>query len=348
MLSAGSRPRRAVVRARVWAASPAGAAARRRGCRLPGPARLRGGEGFCAIDERPGQVGQAEVAGPGTVAQQVEGLIHVHPEALGELALGLLDDDPAVQRGLQLFIEGVAVAHAALVQQADGGDVGQGLTDADFRGRQGPRIGAEQVQRPDDLLAQPHRQRLHGREPGLPGGRRETGPPRRRGGQVRGLDGPTRPEAVQAGTLVVLQLEQLKQPGGFAGGGHHPQLTSRVSQQQPGGGHVEQLHAAVGQHVQEVDHVEADHHRVSELNKRLRQQLSVHARSPSQEHVSPGAGTLMPGRPGVGQGQDATASAGDDIASQAGQPPVLSIRPGTAEGVPREIAAMQPRFAEAE
>jgi hypothetical protein len=40
-------------------------------------------------------------------------------EALGELALGLLDDDPAVQRGLQLLIEGVAVADAAFVQQAE-------------------------------------------------------------------------------------------------------------------------------------------------------------------------------------------------------------------------------------
>ena len=43
----------------------------------------------------------------------------------------------AVQRGLQLLIQGVAVAHAALVQQADGGHVGQRLADAYVRGVEG-------------------------------------------------------------------------------------------------------------------------------------------------------------------------------------------------------------------
>ena len=148
------------------------------------------------------------------------------------------------------------------------------------RGGEGPCIGAEQVQRADDLLAQPHRQGLHGGEPGLPGGGREPRPALRRGGQVRGGDGLAGPVAVQAGTLIVLQLEQLKQPGGFAGGSHHAQLTARISQQQPGGGDVQQLHAAVGQHVQEVDHVEAGDHGVGQLDERLRQQLSVHPRSP--------------------------------------------------------------------
>ena len=138
-------------------------------------------------------------------------------------------------------------------------------------GSKGPGAGAEEVQRADDLLAQPHRQGLHGGEPGLLGGGREPRPALRRGGQVLGVDGLAGPEAVQAGTLVALYLEQLKQPGGFAGGGHHAQLTARVSQQQPGGGDVQQLHAAVGQHVQEVDHVEVGDHGVGQLDERLRQ-----------------------------------------------------------------------------
>jgi len=93
--------------------------------------------------------------------KQAEGLVHIQAKALGELALGLLDDDPAVQRGLQLLIQGVAMAHAALVQQADGGHVGPGLADSHASGVKGARGGAEQVQRADDLLAQPHRQGLH-------------------------------------------------------------------------------------------------------------------------------------------------------------------------------------------
>jgi len=65
-----------------------------------------------------------EVAASGPVAQGAECLCHVQAEALGELALGLLDEDPAVQGDLQLLVQGVAVAQVALVQQADRGYVG--------------------------------------------------------------------------------------------------------------------------------------------------------------------------------------------------------------------------------
>jgi Fe-S cluster assembly protein SufB len=61
------------------------------------------------------------------------------------------------------------VAHAALVQQADGGDVGEGPADADAGRVEGAPGGAEEVQGADDLLAQPHRQGLHGGEPGVAG-----------------------------------------------------------------------------------------------------------------------------------------------------------------------------------
>jgi len=74
-------------------------------------------------------------------------------------------------------------------------------------------------------------------------------------------------EAVQARALVALQLEQLKQPGGLARGGHHAQFPARVGQQQPGGGDVKQLNAALGQHVQEVNDVEIGDHGVGKLDK---------------------------------------------------------------------------------
>lgn len=71
--------------------------------RLPGvarplrrPAYGRARESFRAVDKGLGQVGQAKVAVPGVVTQQVESMVHVQAEALGELALGLLDDDPLV------------------------------------------------------------------------------------------------------------------------------------------------------------------------------------------------------------------------------------------------------------
>src|SRR6266568_2010454 len=170
----------------------------------PRPARGQAGKGLRPVDEGLGQIGQAAVAGPGMVSQEGECLIHAQAEALGELAFGLLDDDPAVQRELELLVEGVAMLHAALVQQADGGHVGQGLPEAYVRRAEGPRAGAEEVQRADDLLTQPHRQGLHGGEPAFAGDGGEPGPALRLGTQIGGGDGLAAAEAVQAGTLVVL------------------------------------------------------------------------------------------------------------------------------------------------
>jgi hypothetical protein len=155
------------------------------------------------------------------------------------------------------------------VQQADGGDVGESLADADGGEVEGARVGAEQVQGADDLLAQPHRQGLHGGEPGVAGGGGKPGPAPCLGGEVGNGDGLAGPEAVQAGSLVALQLEQLEQPGGCAGGGDDTQVTARAGQQQPGRGDVQQLDAAAGQHVQEVDHVEPGDHGVGQLDERL-------------------------------------------------------------------------------
>jgi hypothetical protein len=46
--------------------------------------------------------------------------VHVQAESLGELALGLLDSDPAVQGALQVLAEDLAAPGAALWQQVDG------------------------------------------------------------------------------------------------------------------------------------------------------------------------------------------------------------------------------------
>jgi len=81
-------------------------------------------EEFGAVDEGAGEVGQSAVVGTGVGAQRGESLFHVDVEAFGELALGLFDQDPAAQRGLELFVEEGAEAGGALLQQADGGDVG--------------------------------------------------------------------------------------------------------------------------------------------------------------------------------------------------------------------------------
>jgi len=63
-------------------------------------------------------------AGTGShlVANDASGLramraVHVGAVLLGELAVGLLDHDPAIQRGLELLGDSLAVAYVALMQQ---------------------------------------------------------------------------------------------------------------------------------------------------------------------------------------------------------------------------------------
>ena len=99
-----------------------------------------------------------------------------HVKPFGEDPFGLLDQDPAVERGLQLLGEDVAAVDGALLQQADGGDVGEGLPDAQLALVERARVDVEEVQRADDLGAQPHRQCVYGGEPDLRGGGGETWP----------------------------------------------------------------------------------------------------------------------------------------------------------------------------
>src|SRR5450755_1068748 len=186
----------------------------RRWRRLP---RLEVRKFLRAVDEGPGQLGKAAVAPAGAAPQDVEGIVHVQAEALGEFPLRLLDDDSAVQRGLQLLVERLAAAQSAFVEQADGGHVGESLADPYVRPAEWPGSGAEEVQRADGLVAQPHRQGLHGGESRLAGDGGEMRPAPRFHAEVGGRDGLAAAEAVQAGTLIVLELEKLHQPGLLAG-----------------------------------------------------------------------------------------------------------------------------------
>lgn len=71
--------------------------------------------------------------------------------------LGLLDQDPAVQRGVQLVGHNVTAVDRTLLQQADGGDVGEGLPDAQLARIERAWVDVEEVQRADHLGTQPHR-----------------------------------------------------------------------------------------------------------------------------------------------------------------------------------------------
>ena len=77
-----------------------------------------------------GQVRQKPVAGPGSRTQHLERVVRADLHPLGEHALGLLDDDPAGERQLQLPGDDLTAADGALVEDADGGGISQRLLNA--------------------------------------------------------------------------------------------------------------------------------------------------------------------------------------------------------------------------
>ena len=96
----------------------------------------------------------------GSPAQHFECVVGADLQPLGQDALGLLDDDPASERQLQLPGDDLAAADGALLQDADGGGIGQGLRQAKFRDAQAAGVIVEQVERAYYLAAQTQRQRV--------------------------------------------------------------------------------------------------------------------------------------------------------------------------------------------
>ena len=223
----------------------------------------------------PASSGERMVVIARVAAQCDECLVGGDPEPLGEDSLGLLDDDAAVQRQLQLPGHDLLLAHGAFLQDADGGHVHQGGGRHHYRRVQSVRRGPEQVQRPDDLVAQPHRDGVH---PGIAHLQRGGGEPRPSrcgavGADVADDDGLPGAVAVQARSLVVLDLEQLHDPGLLGRGRHQPQRAPAVGQQQPGRVHLQQLDAPVGERLQELHQVIPGDQGVRQFHERLCQAL---------------------------------------------------------------------------
>src|SRR4051794_25565203 len=65
-------------------------------------------------DDDVGELDQATIVAAGVGADDGEGLVDAYAPGLSDGALGLLDDDPAVERGLQLLGEQLAPADRAL------------------------------------------------------------------------------------------------------------------------------------------------------------------------------------------------------------------------------------------
>ncbi len=166
------------------------------GCRC----LLQDAAGNSPRDDRAGHRGQRLSGAAGVGAHEGEGRLHARSGLGRQDAFGLLDEDPAVQGGLQLLGERDVVADGALVQQADGGDVGQSLGDGEMVAAERSPSGAEQVQGADHLPPQPQGHRVGGAVPDVEGGPGEDRPPVGGGGEVDVGDDLAGGEAVQAGS----------------------------------------------------------------------------------------------------------------------------------------------------
>jgi hypothetical protein len=71
----------------------------------PSPGLLGGRrrELFGSVDDGTGELGRASVLAAGTAVKQRERVGQFKPEPFGQYALGVLDEDPAVQCVLELF-----------------------------------------------------------------------------------------------------------------------------------------------------------------------------------------------------------------------------------------------------
>ena len=129
---------------------------------------------------------------------------------------------------------------------------------------------------PDDLGAKAQRQGVDRPEArGLDGGVEDR--PALPGLVRRHVDdGLSLAVAVEAGPLVVLQLEQLQQAEVLGGRRHQLQVSPLVGQHQTGCVDAEQLDAGAGQRVQEVDDVEVRDQGVGQLQEDADQSLLGH------------------------------------------------------------------------
>lgn len=140
----------------------------------------------------------------GIMPQQSERLVHADPRSLGDHALDLRQDDPGVERHLELLRNLLPLADETLAQDADGGHVGHGLGHSLARAGQAAGLAGEQAERAEALVAQAHRHGVGRGEAGAEGGRGEVRPACHGPCEVVLADRLTAAPAVQAGAVLAL------------------------------------------------------------------------------------------------------------------------------------------------
>lgn len=132
-----------------------------------------------------------------TRKEDSECLGHVDAGAFEDHAFGLLDQDAAGQGLGELLVDELGLGGGTVLNDADSGQVGEGLDDEDIFFVHRGWLEPEQVQRADDPLPESQREREHGLEACLECDHREPWPGAGAGAEAFVSDPLTRAESVQ-------------------------------------------------------------------------------------------------------------------------------------------------------
>jgi hypothetical protein len=83
----------------------------------PSPGNLSGRRCFRSVDDGTGELGESAVARAAGTAQQGERLVHIEVAAFGDDALGLPDEDAAVECGRKLSSRRVCSVEVATTRK---------------------------------------------------------------------------------------------------------------------------------------------------------------------------------------------------------------------------------------
>ena len=90
------------------------------------------------------------------MAKPIEGLFHIEPGSFRHYTLGLLYDDAAVERMIELLVHELGLAGGPVMKDGDGGHVGQSLGGYNVTLFHGTLVGAEKAQGADGDATQTH------------------------------------------------------------------------------------------------------------------------------------------------------------------------------------------------
>jgi len=184
---------------------------------------------------------------------QLEGVGDGAAQPFGQHALGLFDDDPAVQRGLQLFTAAVGFAQDVAMPQADGRGIGEEPAPPHVLGAQGAVLVVEDQGPEDAVLADEGK----GGDGGEARVEDAAGEPRSPDAAVRSEhrevgQRSAAADSVEAGALLQLHLATLQLDGDLVGSRQVAGAAGAVRANATGRFHTGDMRCAAGQATQEI------------------------------------------------------------------------------------------------